>query len=354
MSKRPLRLLFVEDSELDLILAVEGLDRYGYQPSYVRVDDAAGLTTALRKQTWDAIICDYAMPGFSGLEALKLFREANLDVPFIVVSGTLGEEAAVAMMKDGAHDYILKDNLARLAPAVERELAAAALRREQRQMREAAAHLAALVESSNDAIISKSLDGTIVSWNKSAERIYGYSANEMIGRPASILSPSSRPGETDETLKMIQAGEQVRHFETIRVRKDQSEVEVSVTMSPIRSASGEIIGASAIERDITERRREEAERIRLIDELTHALAHAKVLRGLLPICASCKKIRDDKGYWQQVEVYVQDHSEAGFTHGLCPECAHKLYPSLYPLAEDKADLTPSGSVPGKAMKAKAV
>ncbi len=86
-----------------------------------------------------------------------------------------------------------------------------------------------------------------------------------------------------------------------------------------------------LQREISERRRAEAEREKLIIELKEAIAHVKRLSGLLPLCASCKKIRDDKGYWQQVEVYIQDHSEANFSHGLCPECQLKLYPKdLYP------------------------
>ncbi|TAK95889.1 MAG: PAS domain S-box protein, partial [Verrucomicrobia bacterium] len=311
------------------------LERHGYEPTVCRVERAGPMATALKEQPWDIVISDYSLPAFSGPAALKLFQESNLDIPFLVVSGTLGEEAAVAMMKAGAHDYILKDNLARLVPAIDRELAAAASRREQRQMREASAHLAALVESSNDAIISQTLDGTILSWNKAAEQIYGYTAQEMIGRSMSVLMFTPHPeNELNETLKMIQMGEQVHHFETTRLRKDRSRVDVSVTISPIKSAMGEVVGASVIERDIADRKREEAERLRLIDELTRALAQAKTLRGLLPICASCKKIRDDNGYWKQVEVYIQEHSEAGFTHGICPECTKKLYPDF--VAENSA------------------
>lgn len=105
-------------------------------------------------------------------------------------------------------------------------------------------------------------------------------------------------------------------------------MEVSVTLSPIAGPTGEIIGASSIARDITERREEEAERLKLIEDLTDALAQAKTLRSLLPMCASCKKIRDDHGYWQQLEVYFQQHEHIDFSHGLCPECAERLYPEF--------------------------
>jgi PAS domain S-box-containing protein len=326
MNTKTLRVLFVEDSENDVQLAVAELKRHGYEPVITRVQTDTELSAALRHQPWDVVISDYTMPGFSGSEALKICHESGLDLPFISVSGTLGEESAVAMMRAGAHDYLTKDNLNRLVPAIERELSAASVRRVQKRMRDAAAHLAAIVESSDDAIISKTLEGIVVSWNRGAEQIYGYTESEMIGRPISVLLPPARTAELTEILQRISRGERVSRFDTQRVRKDGSLVEVSITISPLTDVSGQVIGASSIARDITERRREEEERLRLIDELTQALRQAKTLRGLLPICASCKKIRDDQGYWQQVEVYIQQHSEAGFTHGLCPSCIGKYFP----------------------------
>jgi len=326
--KAIMRVLFVEDSEDHVQLAVDHLRSHGFDPAYERVETAKDLAAALKRKIWDVIISDYSMPKFNGAAALKVFQASHLDIPFICVSGSLGEERAVEMMRAGAHDYIVKDSLSRLAPSVTRELQAAQARREHRRMQKAAAHLAAVVESSDDAIISKTLSGIITSWNKAAERIYGYSAEEMIGQYASVLLPPSRTGEFEETLEKIRRGEHVNWFDTVRVRKDDTPVEVAVTISPIASPTGEIIGASTIARDITERRREEAERLKLIAELTEALAHAKTLRSLLPICASCKKIRDDHGYWQKLEVYFQQHEQIDFSHGLCPECTGRLYPEF--------------------------
>lgn len=271
MNTKALRILFVEDSENDVQLAVAELKRHGYEPAFARVATATELSAALQHQSWDVIISDYSMPGFTGSGALKICQESGQDIPFISVSGTLGEESAVAMMRAGAHDYLTKDNLSRLVPAIERELNAAGSRREQKRMREAAAHLAAIVESSDDAIISKTLDGNVVSWNRAAEQIYGYTEDEMIGRPISVLVPLARTPELTDILKRIRRGERIGRFDTQRLRKDGSLVEVSVTISPIKDASGLIIGASAIARDITERQREEEERLRLIDELTQAL-----------------------------------------------------------------------------------
>jgi two-component system, cell cycle sensor histidine kinase and response regulator CckA len=327
--KTPLRVLFVEDSEDDTFLIVEDLKRAGFDPVFERVDTAADLAAALNRKSWDVVISDYSMPSFSGAAAFELFQLSGQDIPFISVSGSaLGEKSAVAMMKAGVHDYIMKDDRSRLAPVIERELKAAMVRREQKREQAAAAHFAAVVESSEDAIISKTLDGTVVSWNKAAEFIYGYTALEMIGRPISVLAPPSRVDELTDILLQIRRGERVPRFETVRVRKDGRHVDLSMTVSPIKDSSGEVIGVSTIARDISERRREESERLKLIEDLTEALAHAKTLRGLLPICASCKRIRDDHGYWEQVEVYIQKHSDAGFTHGICPECAGRFYPEF--------------------------
>jgi len=97
-------------------------------------------------------------------------------------------------------------------------------------------------------------------------------------------------------------------------------------VSPIRDGVGNIIGASAVARDITERKHAEEERERLVTELQAALSKVKLLSGFLPICSACKKIRNDQGYWEQVEIYIRDHSEAEFSHAICPDCFRELYP----------------------------
>ena len=122
---------------------------------------------------------------------------------------------------------------------------------------ETLSRLASIVESSDDGIIGKTLDGIIVSWNPAAERIYGYAAQEMIGTSISVLVPPDRPDELMQILEKVRQGERVDHFETVRQRKDGSQIHVSLTVSPIRDASGEITGASTIARDITERKRAE-------------------------------------------------------------------------------------------------
>jgi PAS domain S-box-containing protein len=130
---RDLRVLFVEDSEDDTLLLVRALRRGGFQVRHRRVEDAAALSAALEAEDWDLVLSDYRMPRLTGLESLRLVRARAPDLPFILVSGAIGEDLAVDAMKRGAHDYVLKDNLARLAPAVARELEEAAGRRQRRQ-----------------------------------------------------------------------------------------------------------------------------------------------------------------------------------------------------------------------------
>jgi len=132
----PLRLLLVEDSEDDAMLLVQELRKGGFDPDFTRVDTPQALELALDENAWDAVIADYNLPAFTGLDALRIIQATGLDLPFILVSGIIGEEMAVKAMKAGAHDFILKGNYSRLAPALERELQEAVVRRERRQVQE--------------------------------------------------------------------------------------------------------------------------------------------------------------------------------------------------------------------------
>lgn len=132
----PIRLLIVEDSEDDALLLVRELRRGGFEPDYTRVETPEDMQTALSEKEWDHIISDYYMPRFSGLEAFQVLRESGLDLPFIIVSGKIGEDTAVEALRTGVHDYIMKDNLSRLVPAVERELQEARSRSELRKAEE--------------------------------------------------------------------------------------------------------------------------------------------------------------------------------------------------------------------------
>jgi PAS domain S-box-containing protein len=189
--------------------------------------------------------------------------------------------------------------------------------------------LAAIIESSDDAIIGKSLDGRIVSWNAGAHGIYGYTDAEAVGQPITLIEASGGGAEFAQLIERVGRGEQISHFETTRRMKSGEVVEVSLCISPVRNNDGQIVGASTIARNISDRKRAERERERLVGQLQRALGEVKTLSGLLPICAHCKKIRDDNGYWNQIELYLREHSGANFTHSVCPDCSRTHYAELF-------------------------
>jgi two-component system cell cycle sensor histidine kinase/response regulator CckA len=272
----PLQILIVEDSVDDTFFIVRELQRGGYNVNFERVETPAAMQAALQSRKWDLVISDLSLPQFGGAAALALFQQSDLDVPFILVSGTMGEEIAVEMLKAGADEYVMKDNLSRLVPAVNRELRAAQERRIRAQVEATQSYLASIVSSCSDAIIGKTLEGTIVSWNAGAERLYGYTAPEMIGRSIAELCPKYRPEELFEIMQRIKQGEQVEQLETVRLHKNGTPLEVSVVISPIKNSAGRIIGASSVSRDISQRKQEENERLALIQELTAALSHPRM------------------------------------------------------------------------------
>jgi len=159
------------------------------------------------------------------------------------------------------------------------------------------ARLAAIVDSSEDAIIGKDLDGTIISWNKGAELIYGYTAAEVIGKPITILIPKDRPDEIPRILERIRSGDSVEHYETVRVTKEGRHLDISVSVSPLRDISGQIVGASAIGRDITSQKRTEhqlrqAQKMEAIGRLAGGVAHD--FNNILGIINACTEFLRDR------------------------------------------------------------
>ncbi|WP_395331835.1 PAS domain S-box protein [Novosphingobium sp. BL-8H] len=176
--------------------------------------------------------------------------------------GMFDEEAEEVVKAIAAHAAIAIDNAALIAEA-----------RQEAEFRRAAHHtsarLAAIVESSEDAIVSKSLNGTITSWNESAQRLFGYAVDEVIGRPITLLIPEDRLHEEDEILARIRTGERTDHFETVRRRKDGSLLQVSLSISPIRDEEGIVVGASTIARDIEDRVEAQSRQRLLLREMDH-------------------------------------------------------------------------------------
>jgi len=182
----PLNVLIIEDSENDALLILRELRRGGYDPYHKRVQTAEEMGTSLEKQSWDIVLSDYNMPNFNGIHAMKLLQEKEIDIPFILVSGLIGEETAVEAMKAGASDYIMKSNLLRLVPAIQRELREARIRQDRRQAREALKEseklYRSIFENTGTASIIFEDDMVISLANRECEQLSGYSKEEVEGR----------------------------------------------------------------------------------------------------------------------------------------------------------------------------
>ena len=193
MTKESLGLLIVEDSEDDSELLVRELSRGGFDLDYRRVDTAEDLTAALDQRTWDIVIADYTMPRFSGAEALALVRARTSEVPFIFVSGTIGEDTAVAALKAGAQDYLVKGKTGRLVPAIQRELREAKARHEhvrlETERRALEERYRQVLTIAADGIVVVNGKMQIAIFNRGAERIFGYPAERVLGRPIDLLWP---------------------------------------------------------------------------------------------------------------------------------------------------------------------
>lgn len=282
MSGRPIRVLVVENQEDDAELNIEQLRRAGLEPTWHRVDTAEDMRRALKEQSWDIILSDYVMPRFSGADALKLLKETGLDVPFIIVSGRIGEEVAVHSLKLGAQDFFRKDRLMLLGAAVERELREAEVRRERNQTREALqkseSERALLLDSIKDyAIFTINPEGTLTSWNPGVERLKGYKAEEFIGKRFTMLFPPEDRAQGQPEAELREAKAKGRfEGEGWRLRKDGSLFWAEVSLTPIVNGRGELLGYTKVTRDSTERKRlieELRDAVRLRDEFLIIASH---------------------------------------------------------------------------------
>lgn len=200
-----LRVLVIEDVPADADLLIDQLRRQRFDPDWQRVETEPDFLAALSSVP-EVIFADYAVPGFNVLTALQHMRAQRIDVPFIVVSGAIGEELAVEILRKGASDYLLKDRLGRLGEAVRRALEERALRREYQG-------LVAIVTCSQDAIISMTRSGDVVSWNAGAEQLYGYSGEQMKGRPIAVTIPDDKHSDLETILARVNRCERIGPLE---------------------------------------------------------------------------------------------------------------------------------------------
>lgn len=249
-----LHVLIVEDSEDDALLIVQALERSGYCPVYERVDTRDAMAAALQRRRWEVIISDYAMPHFSGLDAIMLSVHSGLDIPVILVSGAIGEETAVAAMQAGAADYVMKDNLARLGAAVDRELREAEQRRQRREAEEALRFTQFTVDHTSEAILWFRPNLGILDANNAACRMLGYSRDELRNMSIRDIDCGGCAGDASSHWKrMCEQG--VSSVESVHRTRDGRSIPVAVTCNHLLT-NGREYGAMFI-RDITRQKRSE-------------------------------------------------------------------------------------------------
>ncbi len=278
----PLRLLLVEDSPDDAELLVRELQRGGYDVAFQRVDSAEAMSTALTGQKWDLVIADFSMPHFSGTAALRLVRERDSDLPFIFVSGTIGEDTAVAAMKDGAHDYIMKGNMRRLIPAIERELRDAETRRERRRVTDALkrseAQYRELVENATYGIYRSTSEGRFLDVNPSLVKMLGYGSKEEVLALNIASDVWWNPLERSEVAAQYQYADRFEGVEVEWKRKDGKPIKIRLSGRTLRAADGGLPSFEVIAEDVTERRLLEKQvaglqKFEAIGQLAGGIAH---------------------------------------------------------------------------------
>ena len=357
-----LRTLIIEDSEDDLLLLLRELKHGGYDMEYARVDTREQMVTEMEEKTWDLILSDYNLPTFSGVEALKVCRERDPDIPFIVISGAVGEEVAVGLMKSGAHDFVRKDNMSRLVPAIERELKEARMRRERRlaeqALRESEEKYRALVDSSPDAILSLDENGVVLSYNAAAARIWGIPAEDVLGKQlldCEILANSSK-GVAMAQLKAALADENRLPYELVTLHRNGEEVFVEANSLLMReSQTGRRVQMSL--RDVTERQKLESQlqlsqKMEAIGQLAGGVAHDfnNQLSGIIG-CAEILRSEvagNEELCWFVDTISTAAEQAAGLTRQLLafarknkyqssPVHIHKVIAEVVPLLEHTLD-----------------
>ena len=264
---KPLKLLIVEDNPADAEMALMELRNAGFEPDWVRVDTEETFLEHLGGEL-DLVLSDYQMPLFNGLRALELLEQSRLDVPFILLSGTIGEDIAVSAIKKGATDYLLKDRLSRLGPAVLHAMAERRMRHERRRAANAAQHELAELRVLFDLIPAmiwfKDTENRILRVNQRAADNAGMAVEEMEGRPSLEIYPDHAAQFYQEDLPVIRTGvpEVGRVFAV--TSPEGGKLWVQTDKVPVRAKDGKIVGLVVMAKDVTESKREDASRDRLV------------------------------------------------------------------------------------------
>jgi len=315
MTKK-LRALIVDDSQDDVLLLVRQLKKEGYDLVFERVDTDQTMKTALESKTWDVVICDYTMPAFSAPEALVILQDSGLDLPFIVGSGVMGEETAVEIMKAGAHDYFKKDNLVRLAQAIDRELQEAIVRNERKlalqALNESETRFRNIFNGVRDAIFVETPGGKILDVNDAACEMFGYSRKNFITKSVAELVPLDMPVLEINGSDTISLPDHPVETVNIRANGEHFPVEVSGNLQNIGDEQVMLV----VVRDITERKQAEEELSKhrlhledLISERTQALEKSRQAAINLMQDATQQRVRAEDAL-TKLELSQQDLQNA--------------------------------------------
>ncbi len=226
------------------------------------------------------------------------------------------------------HAYPVFDSEGNICQIIEYSIDITARKRAEMALLESEKKYRMVLEANPDPIVVYDMEGKVAYLNPAFTQVFGWTLEERTGKKLDDFVPEDNWPETKMMIDRVLAGESFSAVRSYRFTKDGNKIAVTISGSSYRDEKGYISSIVVNLQDITHQKQAEVEREKLIKDLQDALAEVKNLSGLLPICASCKKIRDDKGYWNQIEAYIQERSEAVFSHGICPECAIKLYPDL--------------------------
>jgi len=330
--KGELKILILEDDVRDAELVKEELRKGGLSFRVRRVESQKAFVDVITHDPPDLILSDHGLTGFNGFEALAVAKQRCPDVPFIFVTGLAGTEKEIETLERESIHYVLKSRLSQLVPVVQRAVWEIT-KREERQKREEKLrqdeeHFRVLVEGIKDyAICRLDLEGRVRSWNAGAQWIKGYAADEIIGQHFSRFYHADAVANGQPGRALVQAIAQGRfREETILLRKGGVPFWADVAITVLPDAPESARGFALVVHDITGRKETEIERMETIQGFQAAFQDVKILSGLLPICTSCKRVRDYKGQWHSLEVYLQNHSEAILAHEFCDECATNVQP----------------------------
>ena len=321
MEDKRIRVLLVEDNPGDFRLIQE---MFKESEANVELKWAKQLSTGLenlKEEMFDVLLADLGLPDSQGIDTFRTIHDQVPQIPVVVLTGLADDGLAMRAVREGAQDYLVKGQIdsnlliRAIRYAIERYENLEQLRRTKVALGLSEARFRNMIERDADGILIVDSNGIVLFTNPAAEGLWGRKAEELQGQ---LYGFPAVAGETTE-LDIIRKGGETRAAE-MRV--------VEMDWEGKRSCLASI-------RDITERKKAEEERKKVILQLQDALEKVKTLSGLLPICSYCKKIRDDKGYWRKIETYIEAHSEAEFSHTMCQECAGKHFPEIY---KDKSEV----------------